>query len=95
MCPACSYCGAITPQGALACPQCGSDAETGWREEDSVDGLDLPADLDESTYQELLEEEGLVEGNRRRRLPKGFLLAFVAALALSGVLWLIFLLKAE
>lgn len=83
------------PQGALACPQCGSDAETGWRDDDSVDGLDVPREMDESTYQELLEDEGLVEGSRRRRLPKGFLLAFAAALALSGILWLFFLIKAE
>jgi len=83
------------PAGAAACPHCGSDAETGWRDDDSVDGVDLPAEMDEGSYQELLEAEGLVEGSRRRRLPRGFLLALAAALAISGVLWLVFLLKAE
>ena len=27
---------------ALACPECGSDAETGWSEDTLYDGLDLP-----------------------------------------------------
>ena len=29
------------PTGALACPECGADERSGWRE-DVVDGLDLP-----------------------------------------------------
>lgn len=29
------------PRGALACPECGADERSGWRE-DAVDGLDLP-----------------------------------------------------
>lgn len=40
----CANCGAAIPRGAKACPECGADERTGWREtEDSVyDGLDLP-----------------------------------------------------
>lgn len=26
----CSYCGAAIRRGALSCPECGSDPETGW-----------------------------------------------------------------
>ena len=40
---ACSNCGAEVPAGAAACPECGSDDETGWSEDAAYDGLDRPA----------------------------------------------------
>jgi hypothetical protein len=30
------------PGGALACPECGSDEQTGWSEQARYDALDLP-----------------------------------------------------
>jgi len=38
----CPNCGAEVPPSARACPECGADEETGWSEEASGDGLDLP-----------------------------------------------------
>ena len=38
----CPNCGAEVPRNAKACPECGSDEQTGWSEETHVDGLDLP-----------------------------------------------------
>jgi uncharacterized membrane protein YvbJ len=38
----CPNCGAPVPAKAKACPQCGSDETTGWSEEASANGLDLP-----------------------------------------------------
>jgi predicted nucleic acid-binding Zn ribbon protein len=38
----CANCGALIPPGARACPECGADERTGWRETDLADGLDLP-----------------------------------------------------
>jgi hypothetical protein len=38
----CPHCGYEVPDGALACPDCGSDDETGWSETAYVGGLDLP-----------------------------------------------------
>src|SRR5215469_6177560 len=38
----CPNCGANVPRNAKACPECGSDEETGWSEEAHVGGLDLP-----------------------------------------------------
>ena len=38
----CPNCGAGVPPGAKACPECGSDEQTGWSEAAKVDGLDLP-----------------------------------------------------
>jgi hypothetical protein len=41
----CPVCGEDVPKNALACQECGSDHNSGWREGASVyDGLDLPDD---------------------------------------------------
>jgi predicted nucleic acid-binding Zn ribbon protein len=38
----CANCGAAIPRHARACPECGADERTGWRETSLYDGLDLP-----------------------------------------------------
>lgn len=38
----CANCGAAIPPRARACPECGADELTGWREGSVYDGLDLP-----------------------------------------------------
>ena len=38
----CPNCGAEIPPNAKACPECGSDEQTGWSEEAHEGGLDLP-----------------------------------------------------
>lgn len=38
----CPNCGASVPRNAKACPECGSDEETGWSQEAETGGLDLP-----------------------------------------------------
>ena len=38
----CANCGAAIPRSARACPECGADERTGWRETDLYDGLNLP-----------------------------------------------------
>ena len=40
----CANCGAAIPRDAHACPECGADERTGWRETSTYDGLDLPED---------------------------------------------------
>jgi len=46
--PTCAQCGADLPPRAHACPECGADERTGWREPSIYDGLDLPEpDTDE------------------------------------------------
>jgi hypothetical protein len=51
----CPNCGAEVPPKARACPQCGSDEQTGWSDHAHVGGLNLP---DESfDYDEYAERE--------------------------------------
>ena len=47
----CANCGKPIPRNALACPECGADERTGWRETSVYDGLDLPGE-DADTSQE-------------------------------------------
>ena len=41
----CPVCGEDVPRGALACPECGADERSGWREDAVADGLDLPDEV--------------------------------------------------
>jgi len=51
----CPQCGAEVPPKALACPECGSDYETGWSEDATAQRLDLPDD--KFDYDEFVKEE--------------------------------------
>ena len=51
----CPNCGASVPRNARACPQCGSDEQTGWSEDTHADGLDLPEE--KFDYDDFVERE--------------------------------------
>jgi hypothetical protein len=52
----CPVCGGDVPRGASACPECGADERSGWREDaDETGGLDLPDE--EFNYDEFVEKE--------------------------------------
>jgi hypothetical protein len=40
--PECANCGATLTPRARACPDCGADERTGWRETSTYDGVGLP-----------------------------------------------------
>jgi hypothetical protein len=47
----CPVCGEDVPRHALACPECGADHNTGWREDaDRYDGIDLPEEFDYAEF---------------------------------------------
>lgn len=52
----CPVCGEEVPRDALACPECGADHNSGWREDAGVyDALDLPDN--DFNYDEFVREE--------------------------------------
>jgi hypothetical protein len=55
----CPHCGAAVPDGAEACPECGSDSATGWSEDAGKWGAGIPAggDDDDFDYDEFVERE--------------------------------------
>ncbi len=77
----CPNCGAEVPPQAKACPECGSDEETGWSEAAETGGLDLPEE--HFDYDEFVSRE--FSGNRP--MPHGihwfwWLVAVLLALGL-------------
>jgi hypothetical protein len=72
----CPNCGAEVPQGALACPACGSDHETGWSEE--------------ARYQDLgffvWDEAEPADSPPRSFLPNQHLLAVLSLLTIAAFL---------
>ena len=68
----CANCGADIPRNARACPECGADERTGWRETSIYDGLDLPE----------TEEEIRSQSKRRRTVPVFWTLIGLGLLAL-------------
>lgn len=53
VCPVCDH---EVPRGALACPECGADHNSGWREDaETYEGLDLPDE--DFNYDRFVREE--------------------------------------
>ena len=50
----CAVCGEDVPREALACPECGADHNSGWRE-DTYDAVDLPDE--DFNYDEFVNRE--------------------------------------
>lgn len=90
----CSHCGAKVAAPALACPECGSDAQTGWSEDAAAWAGEPPAGYDEDDefdYEETLRNEGLAEDGRpsRETLRRRRLAAVSLLLVVCIVLWLV------
>ena len=51
----CPVCGEDVPRGALACPECGADHRSGWREDAEHEGVDLGDD--DFDYEEFASRE--------------------------------------
>lgn len=90
----CPHCGARVRAGALACAECGADAETGWAEGSDVAGVDVPtgyAEEEDFDYDAFLAREKLDGAGpfARRRLAAIGRRVLVALLALAFLAWLI------
>lgn len=82
----CPNCGAKVPRSAKACPECGSDEQTGWAQEAETGGLDLPDenfDYDDFVKKEFGGKDPVPRGIKwywwfvAVLIVIGFLLAFV------------------
>ena len=52
----CPVCGEDVPRGAMACPECGADHNSGWKEDaDRIDAVDLPDE--DFSYAEFVQRE--------------------------------------
>jgi hypothetical protein len=80
----CPNCGAEVPRNAKACPECGSDEQTGWSEEAHTGGLGLPDE--EFDYDDFVKREFGREGP----VPHGmhWFWWIVAVLVAAGLLFL-------
>ena len=76
----CPNCGAEVPPDAKACPECGSDEQTGWSDKAHADNLGLPDE--EFDYGEYVKREFGKEGP----VPRGLhWFWWVVAIVLVGL----------
>jgi len=86
----CPNCGTEVPRNARACPECGSDKETGWSDHAEAQRLGLPDD--EFNYDEFVKEEFGATDQRREVRPRGFgWLWWIVAIVLIALLAWFFL----
>jgi hypothetical protein len=81
----CPVCGEFVPRKAVACPGCGASRDSGWNEEASVSGLDLPDD-EEFDYDDFVAREfgqGQPKKPDRRRFWTVVGLVLILAMAAS------------
>ena len=86
----CPVCGEEVPPGALACPECGADHNSGWRENaDAYDGVNLPDD--DFNYDDFVKQEF---GSRLK--PEGLKMVWwIAGIVLIAALILMYLYAAH
>ena len=79
----CPNCGAALPPRARACPECGSDEQTGWSEAANAGDLDLPEEGFDYTH--FVKREF----GDRQPVPRGlhWFWWVVAVLVLTGFIW--------
>ncbi|MDZ4787587.1 MAG: hypothetical protein SH807_01470 [Blastochloris sp.] len=83
----CPSCGEFVPEGYKACPYCGADHLSGWKEEETTnsDGLDLP---DESFDYDNFVQEEFGNGSPKNKLhPIWWLTALVLLLIFIIGIW--------
>ena len=83
----CPQCGAEVPPRARACPECGSDEQTGWSERAQAEGLDLPDE--EFDYDDYVKREFGGQGPKPRGLHWFWWLVGVALLAGFLSVWFV------
>ena len=84
----CPQCGALVPPSARACPECGSDEETGWSARATAQRLDLPdAEFDHDEFVQEEFGEKLDPVGRPRGIP-WLWWGLALLLAIMGLWWI-------
>jgi len=83
----CPACGATVPAKAHACPECGSDEQTGWSDETFYDGTGIE-DSEEFNYEAWRRSE---LGHAPQRSSRQWLWWAVAVLMLALLAWFLLL----
>jgi hypothetical protein len=81
----CPNCGAPVREGSRSCRGCGSDAQTGWRDDDEAasESIEIPEEeLSPGDYRSFLEREGLARRTWTRRFLARLLLVALLVLGL-------------
>ena len=81
----CPNCGAEVPPNAKACPECGSDEQTGWSEEARTDALGLPDE--KFDYKDFVDREFSGRKAVARGIHWFWWVIAVAVLAVFLALW--------
>ncbi len=82
----CPICGCEVPPNAKACPECGSDEQTGWSDRAREQELGLPDD--DFNYDEFIKEEF---GEKKEVPPRGiswFWWVIAAVVLIISLFWL-------
>ena len=85
----CPHCEARVPEGARACPGCGSDDRTGWASDEDLDyeGVEIPDSYDPERWEREAEErEHRRPGRRLLAMAAGVTLIVLALSALARLL---------
>ena len=82
----CPVCGENVPRGALACPECGADHRSGWKEDaGAYDSAGLPDE--EFDYDEFVAEE-FGTGHKPKGIATTWWIAAIVLICALLVLWL-------
>lgn len=85
----CPVCGEDVPPRALACPECGADHNSGWRQDaDTTGGLDLPEE--EFNYDEFVKEEFGAGSPRAIKPLWGIVAVVLLAALIAGMCFTLF-----
>ncbi|PIE25689.1 MAG: hypothetical protein CSA62_00430 [Planctomycetota bacterium] len=76
----CPNCGAFVPKGRLACPECGSDENTGWKSSEEIEyqSVDIP-----DSYEDFVQA---TRSRRRQSILAGLAFLTLIAFILAWVL---------
>jgi hypothetical protein len=81
----CPVCGVVVPTNARACPECGSDEQTGWSEKARSDDLGIPDDSFD--YDDFVERE--FQGKEPKQKHRWLWIAVAVILLLSLVIFFV------